>query len=497
MMNTPITMTGYSAAAVGSLLPDIDTPASAIGRLFAPLSVYIERRFGHRTITHSLIGWLIFSFIGLPLLILRAPQVYLCFVLGIFSHILLDAVNKSGVPLFYPNLIRAVIPKNEKLRILTASKQEFVFLAILSCLSLPVIGLNRIGIRPALHYLVRTPQSAVSDYLNYSSQGYEVLAEFEGIFNISQKRITARWPIISSRSKNSLILLSPDKKLYSAGSEPHDNIRPLSIQSFKAKPIKRLSREIRLIQQPLSDILKIIPRAGRTYILGYAKTFDDFDLDFSLDEYQTINRQTNRIEFDYATYEDIIRQNLTNILAVEARILLMTFYHADEDIIAHSTFDSGAKHICSDVITLYIKDILNPEKELMFDEGELISKGDLLASCVQKRKLLLIEKEKLENKLAIVKSNLDKLRIQIEEERCLKEIEDKLTDNQRPLTLNKRLNEIKLKEAEARVKLAFSDLEKIQKRIKETKVYSRISGKILSIKMQASTAIVRILKTED
>ena len=42
-------------AALASGLPDIDLPPSKIGRLFWFISAPLERRFGHRTLTHSLV----------------------------------------------------------------------------------------------------------------------------------------------------------------------------------------------------------------------------------------------------------------------------------------------------------------------------------------------------------------------------------------------------------------------------------------------------------
>ena len=47
---------GWLLAAAASLLPDADLPPSKIGRLFWFLSVPLERRFGHRTLTHSALG---------------------------------------------------------------------------------------------------------------------------------------------------------------------------------------------------------------------------------------------------------------------------------------------------------------------------------------------------------------------------------------------------------------------------------------------------------
>ena len=41
---------------VGSQLPDIDTTTSTIGKIFFPISSWIEDRFPHRSITHSFLA---------------------------------------------------------------------------------------------------------------------------------------------------------------------------------------------------------------------------------------------------------------------------------------------------------------------------------------------------------------------------------------------------------------------------------------------------------
>ncbi len=46
---------------IASVLPDIDHTRSIIGKIFLPFSRFINRRFGHRTITHSLLVLLISS----------------------------------------------------------------------------------------------------------------------------------------------------------------------------------------------------------------------------------------------------------------------------------------------------------------------------------------------------------------------------------------------------------------------------------------------------
>ena len=57
ILESPATI---GAVLLGATLPDIDHPRSPIGRLFLPLSRYLNSRHGHRTLTHSLLGLGIF-----------------------------------------------------------------------------------------------------------------------------------------------------------------------------------------------------------------------------------------------------------------------------------------------------------------------------------------------------------------------------------------------------------------------------------------------------
>jgi membrane-bound metal-dependent hydrolase YbcI (DUF457 family) len=85
--------------AVFALLPDLDSAASHIGRLFPWLSRPLERRFGHRTVTHSLLAT---GAVGLvTFLLFRDGWVWL--TAAYFSHLALDMlVGEQGVPLLWP-----------------------------------------------------------------------------------------------------------------------------------------------------------------------------------------------------------------------------------------------------------------------------------------------------------------------------------------------------------------------------------------------------------
>ncbi|MCX5751909.1 MAG: metal-dependent hydrolase, partial [Candidatus Saganbacteria bacterium] len=134
-------------AVLGAIIPDIDHPKSMIGSLLRFISVPLERKYGHRTITHSLIGWAVSSLIFVVLVLFGilifgfvsgfefrisdlAPRWIAAFSISYLSHLLLDMFNPRGSQLFWPDPSRDVIPRNPKFRPESGSKVE-VFILIL------------------------------------------------------------------------------------------------------------------------------------------------------------------------------------------------------------------------------------------------------------------------------------------------------------------------------------------------------------------------------
>lgn len=83
------------SAGFGSLLPDIDTPTSTIGHffLFRPISLLINKIFGHRTLTHDLF---IMSLIAVGTTLRYPWLIGLWF--GYFGHLFLDGLTTAGIP---------------------------------------------------------------------------------------------------------------------------------------------------------------------------------------------------------------------------------------------------------------------------------------------------------------------------------------------------------------------------------------------------------------
>ena len=110
----------YPVAVAAAWLPDVDNPRSTLGnglsRMRSPalnlltrplswalrtISFTLVRTVGHRTLTHSLLGVLLFA-LPVWLLLGSYPNLSLALVAGYASHVFADALNTRGVPLLWP-----------------------------------------------------------------------------------------------------------------------------------------------------------------------------------------------------------------------------------------------------------------------------------------------------------------------------------------------------------------------------------------------------------
>lgn len=97
-----------AVTSLGALLPDMDHDDAMLPRAFGPLgrlvAWVIGRRFGHRAITHSLLGLAILTgVLSLAPLLTPLPWwVSVGLVLGSAVHIVGDCLTVSGCPLFWP-----------------------------------------------------------------------------------------------------------------------------------------------------------------------------------------------------------------------------------------------------------------------------------------------------------------------------------------------------------------------------------------------------------
>ena len=130
---------------LGGITPDIDQPTAPLWRNL-PEGHFVGKAFGkllggHRFISHSLLGFALFSWLVNLLLHFLHPimshvdstLVWYAFMVGYLSHLLMDMFTKEGVPLLLPIPIKFGFPPIRRFRITTGKWVELgvVFPALL------------------------------------------------------------------------------------------------------------------------------------------------------------------------------------------------------------------------------------------------------------------------------------------------------------------------------------------------------------------------------
>ncbi len=121
---------------IGGIAPDIDQPTAPFWRNL-PIGGFFGRFTdkllgGHRFLTHSLIGAGLLAWLANWLLIFLQPimphvdihLVWLAFVIGLISHLIMDSFTKEGVPWLLPIPIKLGIPPIKALRVTTGKVLE-------------------------------------------------------------------------------------------------------------------------------------------------------------------------------------------------------------------------------------------------------------------------------------------------------------------------------------------------------------------------------------
>jgi len=115
---------------LATLVPDLDHPQSFLGRVFRPVSKYINKHHGHRTLTHSFLALVVTTFLIwlFDKYTFETGEFAIFWFWAYLSHIFLDMLTISGVHVFYPFAHRpAVVPGNEKLRVRTGDRKTEMF----------------------------------------------------------------------------------------------------------------------------------------------------------------------------------------------------------------------------------------------------------------------------------------------------------------------------------------------------------------------------------
>ena len=182
--------------APASLLPDIDTSKSFIGRLFLPVSRWIETRTVHRGITHSFFATGVLTLISYPLAAVGYSHIWKALILGYFWGWFADVFTKSGVEAFYPSRGRLIIPRNPHLRLGTRSRAEWFLLMVLVAIAVISININSAGgIIRGFNQALGLPSGAV-EAVSEDTSRYLLTAHIKGRNAITEMPVDASYEVI-------------------------------------------------------------------------------------------------------------------------------------------------------------------------------------------------------------------------------------------------------------------------------------------------------------
>jgi inner membrane protein len=113
--------------------------------VFYPLSRWIEERYAHRTITHSLAATVAIAVVSSPLALEVGWQVWAALPLAHLIACFSDTFTKEGVGLFYPYPERAIYGNNPNYRLRTGSRVEYWVLGFFVVLFIWLMNLQSAG----------------------------------------------------------------------------------------------------------------------------------------------------------------------------------------------------------------------------------------------------------------------------------------------------------------------------------------------------------------
>jgi len=313
--------------AVASILPDIDTAASFIGRTFPFLSRRIERKFGHRTLTHSAVFAAGVAILISPLY-LFAPDVYVCLLIGYASHPFLDTMTVHGVKLFYPfSSAKCVFPLEvnnpHRYRLQTGSKTDKALSLLFFIGCIPTFLIAHQGYERFIRSTQKNIESAVRDYNEFSKDHF-VFAEVAAYNMMTKERIAATFEIIGTLNPTTILFRGKDRALHSLGKEYEAEYVAERVICRKGDPAETIVRSIDMSNQLLAQLLTYLEPRFETHIFGALSSSDPFSLPQEGKTFTPIAGSFNNIRFNYATYDDIQRLNLENIFITKGTLTIRT-----------------------------------------------------------------------------------------------------------------------------------------------------------------------------
>jgi len=359
--------------AFAAVLPDIDTAASIIGKICPFISKPLERRFGHRTLTHSMMMIFIIALAGIPILILK-QDIYICSVIGYASHPLLDTATVNGVKLFYPfSKVKCVFPMEmnhpHSYRLQTGSKTDLMLSIIFFLVCFPLLFIASQGYERFIRSTQQNIEAAVRDYNEYSKD-YLVFAEVQAYDMFTKRPLIGTFEIIGALNPQTLIFKGQDGHLHTLGKNFQADYVAEKVLCQKGNPAYAAIRNIDLSNQILLQMFLMIDTTEENYFFGDLVSMDKVAVPENIKLFSPVTGSSNTIKLNYATVMDILTYNLESVYISKGILTIKTISKRDTITTSISTIPIYPK--MENYAQLSV--ILDPKETITF----LKQKGDTL-----------------------------------------------------------------------------------------------------------------------
>ena len=317
---------GFLVACIASLGPDVDLPTSRFGRLLWFWSTRLERDYGHRTVTHSLVGMAILLVAGLPLLLLSS-QIYGCLVGGWWSHIWIDMANFRGVDLLWPSRIRVVMPGNRNWRIAAGSKAEMVLMALLFASLLPLYPLATIGLRDALQRAIGNFDISYYEFERGAGEHWYRL-DLTATDNLTLDRIRCDCPVLGTWQQGLIVL--HEGRPRAVGEEPgKHNLYPVRSRLQAGDELQVLTHKVDMRGRSIEWLASLIDSDRTHYLLGELRVGTRIEPVEDIDRYRPVSYSGQVLKLHYAQVQDL--DTYRHLLAAEGEVYVQFWLHPGEE----------------------------------------------------------------------------------------------------------------------------------------------------------------------
>jgi inner membrane protein len=288
-------------AILGSQLPDLDTTTSTIGKICFPISSWIEDRFPHRSITHSLLATAAITAVSLGVnyfwlhgSLKTAIALPLGHLLACFS----DTFTKQGVQLFYPEPVWAISVSNPRRRLKTGGAGELWVLGIaIALLCFGIYLANGGGITQKVSQNLGLRDGIVRIY-NENASTNKVYASITGYWASDRTSADGKYLIIGNEGNE--FIVTDGKSVYKTGEQIITSKVTTEVGEAAKTEIKNLTFNDEEAIATLEKLQQTYPSAD-IYLNGELTVDfpEDVKIPIEPNQMATASLVGNRIKFSY------------------------------------------------------------------------------------------------------------------------------------------------------------------------------------------------------